>query len=194
MIFILILIENQGHFCCSIDLSAVFDTIDQNTLKSRLDFNFGISGCALQWLRLSSYLSDRSQFVSVGGRRSKTMVCKFGVPQGSVLGPLLFLLYASPIVNVISGFGIGLSVCWWHSALYFTEKWESSLSLLSDCFVAVHWWLTLNGLSLNLDKSEVFIIGIGAQQRIEGSIEVIDLGNVHIQHVGKCSQSWCRDW
>jgi len=119
-----------------LDLSAAFDTIDQNTLKSLLDLNFGISGCALQWL--SSYLSDRSQFVSVGGRRSKTMVCKFGVHQGSVLGPLLYSLYASPIVNVISGFGIGLSQHANDTHLCISLKDEGTISLLSDCFESVH--------------------------------------------------------
>jgi len=148
----------------------------------RLDLNFGISGCALQWL--SSHLSDRSQFVSVGGRRSKTTVCEFAVPQGFVLGPLLHVL-AVRVTDRQRHFRFryqSFTVCWWHSALYFTERWESSLSLLSDCFVAVHWWFTLNGLSLNPDKSEAIIIGTGARQRIEvPSKWLISAGNVHIQ-------------
>jgi len=83
--------------------------------------------------------------VSVGGRRSKTMVCEFGVPQG----PLLFSLYVSPIVNVISGFGIGLSQYAVDIQLYISLEDEGAISLLSDCFKSVHWWITLNGLSLN---------------------------------------------
>jgi len=161
-----------------LDLSAAFDTIDQSTLKSRLDLNFGISGCALQWL--SSYLSNRSQFVLVGGRRSKTMICEFGVPQGSVLRPLLFSPYVSPIINVISGFGISLSQYVDETQLYISLKDKRAISLLADCIESVHWWFTLNGLSLNPDKFEAIIIGTGARQRSESTLEVIDLGNVHI--------------
>jgi len=109
------------------------------------------------------------------------MVCKFGVPQGSLLGPLLFSLYVSPIVNVISGFNIGLSQYADDTKLYLSLKDESAISLLSDCFESAHWWFTLNGLSLNPDKSEAIIIGTGARQRSEGSLEVINLGNVHFQ-------------
>jgi len=65
--------------------------------------------------------------------------------------------------------------------LYISLKNERTISLLSDCFESVHWWFTLNGLSLNPDKSEAIIIGTGARQRSEGFFEVIDLRNVHIQ-------------
>jgi len=75
------------------------------------------------------------------------------------------------------------TVCWWHSAVYLIARralsFSLSFSLLSDCFQSVHWWFTLNGL--NPDKSEDIIIGNGARQRSDGSLEVIDLGNVHIQ-------------
>ena len=109
-----------------LDLYAAFDTIDQSTLKSRLELNFGISGCALQWL--SSYLSDRSQFVSVGGQRSQTMLCEFSVRQGSILGPLLFSLYVSPIANVIDRSGVkSLAVRRQHSAVHLSQGRESSL-------------------------------------------------------------------
>jgi len=109
------------------------------------------------------------------------MVCEFGVPQRSVLGPLLFSLYVSPIVNVISGFGISLSQYADDTQLYISLKDERAVSLLSDCFDPVLWWFTLNGLSLNPDRSEAIIIGTGVRQRSEGSLKVIDIGNVHIQ-------------
>jgi len=102
------------------NLSATFD---QSTLNSQLDLDFNLTAVA------QLILSDRSKFVSVGGRRSKTMVCKFGVPQGSVLGPLLFSQYVSPIVNVISGFGISLSQYVDDTQLYISLKDERALSL-----------------------------------------------------------------
>jgi len=73
-----------------IDLSKAFDTINHSLLLSK-SFNCGIRGPAYQWLK--SYLSNRQQFVQINGQKSelKDIIC--GVPQGSVLGPLLFILF-----------------------------------------------------------------------------------------------------
>jgi len=73
-----------------LDLSAAFDTIDHDILLQRLDQPIGISGTALSWFE--SYLSDRSQFVFVNDDASMTTNVSHGVPQGSVLGPILFNL------------------------------------------------------------------------------------------------------
>ena len=70
-----------------LDLSAAFDTIDISTLLFHLQHTFGISGLALLWLK--TYLEGRTQYVRVGSDRSSAVSCEFGVPQGSVLGPML---------------------------------------------------------------------------------------------------------
>ena len=85
-------------------LSAAFNTLDHSTLLDRLEFNFGISGSTLKWIQ--TYLTDRLRYVKVDDDKSDKLVCNVGVPQGSVLGPLLFSLYVAPISNVISSFGI----------------------------------------------------------------------------------------
>ena len=84
----------------SLDISAAFDTIDHSILFSRLDDVFGIRGTVLDWLRL--FVTGRFQYIAVGSQRSATCPCISGVPQGSVLGPLLFAAYASPIDDVIA--------------------------------------------------------------------------------------------
>ena len=81
-----------------LDLSPAFDTVDHVILLSRLFSRFGIGGTALEWFR--SYLSDRTQFVNVNGSTSEHHVLQFSVPQGSVLGLLLYSLYTSPLSDI----------------------------------------------------------------------------------------------
>ena len=82
-----------------LDLSAAFDTIDHSILFHRLHECYGINGLALSWFE--SYLSDRTQSVKVGSVLSHPRDLKFGVPQGSVLGPLLFPMYTNPLSSII---------------------------------------------------------------------------------------------
>ena len=76
------------------------DTIDHSILLSRLHHTFGISGTALSWFQ--TYLSDRTQVISVNGASSAPMALNFGVQQGSVLGPVLFVLYTHPTSEIVS--------------------------------------------------------------------------------------------
>ena len=142
-----------------LDLSAAFDTIDHSTLLSRLQYDFGIEGTALQWF--SSYLSHRTQSVLVNGQVSTAVPICFGVPQGSVLGPVLFVLYTSPLAKVIEK----------HSVLHHSyaddsqlQKSASPLEIpqlvqsMQDCIADVRSWMTLNKLKLNNDKTEVMLL------------------------------------
>ena len=83
-----------------LDLSAAFDTIDHQILLTRLSSTFGLSGTALSLI--TSYLTDRSQHITIGNHCSNSAPLTTGVPQGSVLGPLLFTLYTTPIGYILS--------------------------------------------------------------------------------------------
>ena len=84
----------------ALDISAAFDTLDIPTIERRLEHSFGVTSETLRWIK--NYISSREQFVKVGKARSLPEPFSFGVPQGSVLGPLLFTLYVAPLANVIA--------------------------------------------------------------------------------------------
>ncbi len=96
------LAQNRPTALILLDLSAAFDTIDHSLLISRLKSVFGFHGTVLKWF--VSYLSGRSQIIKAGDAVSSPTALEFGVPQGSVLGPLLFTLYTSPLSAIISKF------------------------------------------------------------------------------------------
>ena len=87
-----------------LDLSAAFNIIDHEILLSRLRNEVGITGTALHWF--SSYLADRTQrvIVNLASSQETPLIC--GVPQGSVLGPILFLVYTSQLGKIIESHGI----------------------------------------------------------------------------------------
>lgn len=137
-------------------MSAVFDTVDHVILLRRLETSYGFRGAALQWFR--TYLVGRRQCVRTRSSSSSPSPIVCGVPQGSVLGPILFLLYTADLMLLIEGHGLRPHLYADDTQIYGFCRPSASLELqdnLSTCIDDVAGWMRSNRLQLNTAKTEV---------------------------------------
>ena len=142
-----------------LDLSAAFDTVDHLLLVKRLESWVGLGGNALQLLR--SYLENRTFSVAVNNSTSSSAQLTCGVPQGSILGPLLFSVYLLPLGHVIRKHNIQFHFYADDTQLYLPLKTSdpNCLSSLKACLTDIQLWMSQNFLQLNSDKSEIILFG-----------------------------------
>ena len=146
---------DDGQFACGIfiDLEKAFDTVSHDILLEKLN-HYGIRGIANDWF--SSYLSDRTQFVSINGFNSDYKTVKYGVPQGSVLGPLLFLIFINDLNIAIKNsetFHFADDTC----LLNIKDSIKKINKVVNKDLKFLIQWLHANKISLNVAKTEVII-------------------------------------
>ena len=149
---------------CLLDLSAAFDTIDHQILLDRLSLWFGLSGTAHLWFK--SYLSSRSSSVHCANHFSAPQSSPYGLPQGSVLGPILFNLYTTPLSSLIGASNLDHQMFADDTQLlisFLPNSFTAAVSDLQNDFAEVSSWMNANLLSLNPSKTEFLLIGLPKQ-------------------------------
>ena len=173
-----------------LDQSAAFDTIDHKILLNRSSYSFGISGTVFKWFM--SYLTNRTQSVSVGDLNSSPLPLKYGVPQGSVLGPIFFTLYSQPVSYKIREHNISYQKFADDTQLHKASQPTEFQCLVYDfesCFLSVKAWMLSNKHKLNDEKTEAMLVG--SRQTINlTEAESIQIGgtnillNPHVKNLG----------
>ena len=146
---------DNNEFGCGIfiDLKKAFDTVNHTILLTKLN-HYGIRGVVLDWFK--SYLSQREQFVNVNGHNSLSLPVTCGVPQGSILGPLLFLLYVNDLPNTSSLLTFHLFAD--DTNIYFSSKNLSHLEATLNCELkSVAEWMKCNRLALSISKTNFIL-------------------------------------
>jgi hypothetical protein len=171
-----ILNDGDSVLLVLLDLSAAFDTIDHGILMARLEKEVGLQGPALRWIQ--SYLADRTQAVHINSCKSDQVCLSVGVPQGSVLGPLLFLVYLLPLRRVIAqhrikrhGFADDTQL---YNRVTLTRPMlcDRQVQVMENCLAQVREWMRANQLKLNDAKTEVLIVTKKAQLPLTKQIRV----------------------
>jgi ribonucleases P/MRP protein subunit RPP40 len=124
---------------------------------NRLRTDFGITGIVLDWI--SSYLRSRSQRIGVDDFITDAYPCLAGVPQGSVLGPLFFTAYVSPVGKRIEKFDINHHSYADDITLYVSLHSNSTVQSIEDCTSSIAHWFMVNDMMLNSSKSTVMTTG-----------------------------------
>ena len=145
---------------------------------TRLVQRFGVTGCAIAWIK--SYLADRSQSVNINGGVSNDTPLAFGVPQGSALGPILFSIYTTPIGDIIRRHQLNFHLYADDTQLYANFELSdednklSSLNKIENCVSEVRMWMNANFLKVNEDKT-VALVHASRKNQMKHNITAIKI-------------------
>jgi hypothetical protein len=176
--------EDKIPFAIFMDLSKAFDTLNHNILLYKLSY-YGIKNISYSWFQ--SYLSDRKQYVNYNNTKSSISTLSLGVPQGSILGPLLFLIYVNDVSHVSSLFRCILyadDTTLTSTFCSFNDS-ESPENLMNTEINKIYKWLCANKLSLNIAKTKYMIFHSPNKSLQNINTPVLAINNLPIECVDK---------
>ena len=157
---ILLLMDSKSKVVLLLlDLSAAFDTVKHATLLDKLYSHYGIKNTALAWFE--SYLNGRTSSVCIGDEISPSIEIDIGVPQGSILGPILFIMYTREIQDIAGIYGLHVHMYADDTQLYISfdpANEDTIFEKIQECLQHIKWWMKVNYLKLNTGKTEVVMI------------------------------------
>ena len=168
-----------------LDMSAAFDTVDFEILLQRLEISYRLNGTVLKWL--TSFVTDRTQAVVFDGDTSSPVKLVCGVPQGSVLGPLLFVLYAAGVMTIALNHGVLIHAYADDLQTYISCKavdQNAAICRIQSCITDIDDWLSSNRLKFNADKTEFIWLGTRQQLR-KITQQSLDINGVSLLPVSK---------
>ena len=169
----------NGEFTGAVmlDLKKAFDTVNYEVLLSKLK-HLGIVGREWDWF--SNYLSNRQQCTSIDGVHSELMRVTVGVPQGSILGPLLFIAFINDMPDVLSKSKVVLYADD-TAVMYNSNSRDDIEDVLNKELALVAEWMHVNKLTVNASKTKVMLFG--SQRKLKNSVLNIKLNNEKLEHV-----------
>jgi len=172
---------NDRNFIGSvfIDLKKAFDTVNHSILLHKME-RYGIQGSELAWFK--SYLSNRNQYVTCNGAMSNLLPVTMGVPQGSILGPILFNLYINDLPSCVKSSKIVLYAD--DTALFFSHKSPNCIeNTLNEDLNELSKWLKQNKLTLNVGKCKSILFGSQKMFQIYDPVISISINGEKIEDV-----------
>jgi len=151
--------SSLGVSVAFVDFRKAFDCVNREILLNKLQYRSGIRGPLLAWL--TSYLTSRSQYTVLNGQRSSLSHVTSGVPQGSVLGPTLFVLYTSELVEFVQSATVYMYADD-TTVYYIGESIDEVSAALNQSLKELYAWCSINRLTSHLKKSECMLIHRGS--------------------------------